>query len=116
MEEMAEDWDNCCPLCMEEMDPTDRQLKPCRCGYQVIESLHTSIFHYFYCFSFLVSIASYFIQIVYVESQCNSFLNLCNLQLILFYFSFRNTVQAVKIFADYQLFLSKAPFFYTVLK
>ena len=39
MEVMAEDWDNCCPLCMEEMDPTDRQLKPCRCGYQVITPL-----------------------------------------------------------------------------
>ncbi|KAI5058417.1 hypothetical protein GOP47_0026587 [Adiantum capillus-veneris] len=35
MEEMGEDWENCCPLCMEEMDSTDRQLKPCRCGYQI---------------------------------------------------------------------------------
>ncbi|KAH7289817.1 hypothetical protein KP509_30G019900 [Ceratopteris richardii] len=35
MEEMNEDSENCCPLCMEEMDSTDRQLKPCRCGYQI---------------------------------------------------------------------------------
>ncbi|KAL1208577.1 hypothetical protein V5N11_008054 [Cardamine amara subsp. amara] len=24
-----------CPLCAEEMDPTDQQLKPCKCGYQI---------------------------------------------------------------------------------
>nr|XP_029121319.1 general negative regulator of transcription subunit 4-like [Elaeis guineensis] len=24
-----------CPLCTEEMDLTDQQLKPCRCGYEV---------------------------------------------------------------------------------
>ncbi|WOL02096.1 hypothetical protein Cni_G10815 [Canna indica] len=23
-----------CPLCMEEMDPTDKHLKPCKCGYE----------------------------------------------------------------------------------
>lgn len=25
-----------CPLCAEEMDFTDQQLKPCKCGYQVV--------------------------------------------------------------------------------
>ncbi|XP_002971278.2 CCR4-NOT transcription complex subunit 4 isoform X1 [Selaginella moellendorffii] len=30
---MEEDLD--CPLCMEEMDITDRHLKPCHCGYQI---------------------------------------------------------------------------------
>lgn len=24
-----------CPLCTEEMDLTDRQLKPCKCGYDI---------------------------------------------------------------------------------
>lgn len=28
-----EDWE--CPLCMEEIDLTDRNFKPCHCGYQV---------------------------------------------------------------------------------
>lgn len=25
-----------CPLCAEEMDLTDQQLKPCKCGYEVL--------------------------------------------------------------------------------
>lgn len=29
-----------CPLCAEEMDWTDQQLKPCKCGYEVCEKLH----------------------------------------------------------------------------
>ena len=33
IEETEEDWD--CPLCMEEMDMSDRNFKPCPCGYQV---------------------------------------------------------------------------------
>jgi hypothetical protein len=24
-----------CPLCMEELDVTDKMFKPCECGYQV---------------------------------------------------------------------------------
>lgn len=29
-----------CPLCMDKMDLTDKQLKPCKCGYEVnIEGL-----------------------------------------------------------------------------
>ncbi|BAS70972.1 Os01g0209500 [Oryza sativa Japonica Group] len=24
-----------CPLCTEEMDLTDKQLKPCKCGYEI---------------------------------------------------------------------------------
>lgn len=24
-----------CPLCMEEFDATDKQFRPCKCGYQV---------------------------------------------------------------------------------
>lgn len=27
--------DNLCPLCMEELDITERNFKPCTCGYQV---------------------------------------------------------------------------------
>jgi hypothetical protein len=30
---LEEDMD--CPLCMEELDITDRLFKPCECGYQV---------------------------------------------------------------------------------
>ena len=24
-----------CPLCMEELDITDRNFRPCKCGYQI---------------------------------------------------------------------------------
>jgi len=27
--------DDCCPLCMEDMDVTDRNFRPCKCGYQI---------------------------------------------------------------------------------
>jgi hypothetical protein len=27
--------DNLCPMCLEELDITDRNFKPCQCGYQV---------------------------------------------------------------------------------
>lgn len=30
-----DDDEQLCPLCMEEMDATDRNFKPCSCGYQV---------------------------------------------------------------------------------
>ncbi|KAK1270275.1 hypothetical protein QJS04_geneDACA016185 [Acorus gramineus] len=32
---MADEGDRTCPLCMEEMDLTDQQLKPCKCGYEI---------------------------------------------------------------------------------
>lgn len=32
---MSDDGDKTCPLCAEEMDLTDQQLKPCKCGYEV---------------------------------------------------------------------------------
>lgn len=32
---MSDDGDRTCPLCAEEMDLTDQQLKPCKCGYDV---------------------------------------------------------------------------------
>lgn len=35
MEEASDDGDNVCPLCTEEMDLTDKQLKPCHCGYEI---------------------------------------------------------------------------------
>lgn len=35
MEKASDDWDNACPLCAEEMDLTDKQLKPCQCGYEI---------------------------------------------------------------------------------
>ena len=31
----SDDSDYTCPLCMEEMDMTDRKFQPCQCGYQV---------------------------------------------------------------------------------
>ena len=33
-----------CPLCMEEMDLTDKYFKPCPCGYQVTTNYHKLIF------------------------------------------------------------------------
>ncbi|CAN4119945.1 unnamed protein product [Withania somnifera] len=32
---MSDQGEKTCPLCAEEMDLTDQQLKPCKCGYQV---------------------------------------------------------------------------------
>ncbi|XP_011004153.1 PREDICTED: uncharacterized protein LOC105110716 isoform X2 [Populus euphratica] len=32
---MSDKGDKTCPLCAEEMDLTDQQLKPCKCGYEV---------------------------------------------------------------------------------
>ncbi|URE24651.1 RNA recognition [Musa troglodytarum] len=31
---MSDDGERTCPLCAEEMDLTDQQLKPCKCGYE----------------------------------------------------------------------------------
>lgn len=31
---MVDDSD-CCPLCMEDMDVTDKNFRPCKCGYQI---------------------------------------------------------------------------------
>ena len=35
----SDDEDFDCPLCMEEMDISDRNFKPCPCGYQVLFSI-----------------------------------------------------------------------------
>ncbi|XP_078435372.1 uncharacterized protein LOC144706340 isoform X2 [Wolffia australiana] len=35
MTTMSDDGERSCPLCAEEMDLTDQQLKPCRCGYEI---------------------------------------------------------------------------------
>ena len=35
---MSDQGEKTCPLCAEEMDLTDQQLKPCKCGYQVFPS------------------------------------------------------------------------------
>lgn len=32
---MSDYGEKTCPLCAEEMDLTDQQLNPCKCGYQV---------------------------------------------------------------------------------
>ncbi|XP_062201919.1 uncharacterized protein LOC133904428 [Phragmites australis] len=32
---MSDNGDRTCPLCAEEMDITDQQLKPCKCGYDI---------------------------------------------------------------------------------
>ncbi|XP_042511126.1 uncharacterized protein LOC122086410 isoform X2 [Macadamia integrifolia] len=32
---MSDDGEKTCPLCTEEMDLTDQQLKPCKCGYEI---------------------------------------------------------------------------------
>lgn len=33
---MSDEDEKTCPLCAEEMDLTDQQLKPCKCGYEVL--------------------------------------------------------------------------------
>ena len=40
---MSDEGEKTCPLCAEEMDLTDQQLKPCRCGYEV-ELCHLSAY------------------------------------------------------------------------
>ncbi|XP_044473449.1 uncharacterized protein LOC123201912 isoform X3 [Mangifera indica] len=35
MEIMSDKGEKTCPLCTEEMDLTDKQLKPCKCGYEI---------------------------------------------------------------------------------
>ncbi|KAF3785530.1 CCR4-NOT transcription complex subunit 4 [Nymphaea thermarum] len=35
MSEEAQEGERLCPLCTEEMDMTDQQLKPCKCGYEI---------------------------------------------------------------------------------
>lgn len=32
---MSDEGEKTCPLCAEEMDLTDKQLKPCKCGYEI---------------------------------------------------------------------------------
>ena len=36
---MSDEGEKTCPLCAEEMDLTDQQLKPCKCGYEVCDAL-----------------------------------------------------------------------------
>ncbi|KAI7731590.1 hypothetical protein M8C21_015192, partial [Ambrosia artemisiifolia] len=33
---MSNEEEKRCPLCAEEMDWTDQQIKPCKCGYEVL--------------------------------------------------------------------------------
>lgn len=40
---MADKGGKSCPICTEEMDLTDQQLKPCKCGYEVQSCLFTYI-------------------------------------------------------------------------
>lgn len=39
---MSDDEDNDCPLCLEEIDISDKYFKPCPCGYQVFWKLNPS--------------------------------------------------------------------------
>ncbi|ODQ66086.1 hypothetical protein NADFUDRAFT_46621 [Nadsonia fulvescens var. elongata DSM 6958] len=38
-----EDEEFCCPLCIEEMDLSDRSFKPCPCGYQICQFCYNNI-------------------------------------------------------------------------
>lgn len=40
---MSEDEDDICPLCCEEMDITDKNFKPCPCGYQICQFCYNNI-------------------------------------------------------------------------
>ena len=53
---MSDDGDHTCPLCAEEMDITDQQLKPCKCGYDVRVSI-ISLSYQSVC-TYLLSITS----------------------------------------------------------
>lgn len=44
---MSDDGERTCPLCAEEMDLTDQQLKPCQCGYEVCVSRKQEETHVF---------------------------------------------------------------------
>lgn len=39
----SEDEDDFCPLCVEEMDITDKNFKPCPCGYQICQFCYNNI-------------------------------------------------------------------------
>jgi CCR4-NOT transcription complex subunit 4 len=39
----SEDEDDFCPLCCEEMDITDKNFKPCPCGYQICQFCYNNI-------------------------------------------------------------------------
>lgn len=41
---MSDEGEKSCPLCAEEMDLTDQQLKPCKCGYDVITKFSCKYF------------------------------------------------------------------------
>lgn len=61
-----------CPVCMEELDATDRQFKPCKCGYQVkcvtLPTLHTSLF--IIIFTIMFSYLSYSHRVGLVLHYC----------------------------------------------
>lgn len=40
---MSDEGEKTCPLCAEEMDLTDQQLKPCKCGYEVLNPFFSGI-------------------------------------------------------------------------
>lgn len=42
---MSDYGEKTCPLCAEEMDLTDQQLNPCKCGYQVSLSFTCPCMH-----------------------------------------------------------------------
>jgi hypothetical protein len=41
---MSKDEYNCCPICTEELDPTDKSFIPCPCGYQVRQPFVSCLF------------------------------------------------------------------------
>lgn len=40
---LSEDEDDLCPLCCEDMDITDKNFKPCPCGYQICQFCYNNI-------------------------------------------------------------------------
>lgn len=58
---MVDKGEKSCPICTEEMDLTDQQLKPCKCGYEV----WTCFFTYTYATNICV-----FISIKVFLSSC----------------------------------------------
>ena len=61
-----------CPLCLEMMDLTDKQLKPCKCGYEVnIHVLSTFLMwnQFLFFYSFLIAFILY-IWIFLIPSDC----------------------------------------------
>ena len=59
---MSDEGEKTCPLCAEEMDLTDQQLKPCKCGYEVCD-------FFFFCSVIQIFEASFIRSSIFYSSS-----------------------------------------------